>query len=167
VKRLSTPVLLAAVLVMCAAGRGWPQSSSLSADATVVASAQLSVSAMRFGRIGAPGLYEAAALITVRAAKGVGYSITLDAGQNGGPQGRRLRLQGGQDTFSYELWKDPARTLVWGDGDFAGTYPGGSSLPAVGTGRHQEFTVYGRLYAMEEMSAPGRYGDVVTVTIHY
>ena len=133
----------------------------------MVASAQLSVSPLRFGRIGAPGLYEATTLIVVRAAKGVAYAITLDAGQNGAAGGRRLRQQGGLDTLSYDLWKDPARTLLWGDGDFAGTYPGGGSLAAAGTGRHQEFTVYGRLFALEEMSTPGRYSDVVTVTIHY
>jgi spore coat protein U-like protein len=155
------------VLGLAAAVRGGAQGSSLSATATVAASAQLSVSPLRFGRIGAPGLYEATTLIVVRAAKGVAYSITLDAGQNGSAGGRRLRLQGGPDTLSYDLWKDPARTLPWGDGDFAGTYPGGGSLSAVGTGRHQEFPVYGRLYAMEEMAAPGRYADVVTVTIHY
>jgi spore coat protein U-like protein len=142
------------------------QAAGLQAGAVVPPVVGLSVSPMNFGEIGT-GIYEATAQITVRASKDIAYRIALDGGQHPAAGLRSLRRQNGTDSLRYELWQDAGRSLPWGDAGFAGSYSSGNPLASIGTGTPQRFTVYGRLYSIEGMPAPGYYADTVTVTVHY
>lgn len=90
----------------------------------------------------------------------VGYTVLLSAGGAGSYSPRRL--SGGAHTLSYNLYTDPLRTMVWGDGS-AGTasVTGAFALPGA-----IDHTVYGRLPAQQNVGA-GVYSDTITATINF
>ena len=66
-------------------------------------------------------------------------------------------LQSGSDLLRYNLFTDPSRLTIWGDGS-----PGTSLLSLSGTGGN--YTVYGRIPARQNVPV-GTYGDTITVTL--
>jgi spore coat protein U-like protein len=85
--------------------------------------------------------------------------ITITRGSNGDATSRRL-AQGGE-FLRYDLYLDAARTLVWGDGTYGGSYtavnPGGGWIP---------LTIYARIPKSQDV-AVGTYTDSVTVVINF
>ena len=90
----------------------------------------------------------------------VGYTVLLSAGGAGSYSPRRL--SGGGYALSYNLYIDPLRTTVWGDGS-GGTasVTGAFALPGA-----TDHTVYGRVPAGQNVGA-GAYADTITVTINF
>jgi len=82
--------------------------------------------------------------------------IELSAGSAGTFTPRQLTQ--GQSTAAYNLYLDPARTIIWGDGT-VGTqaYTGSGTGPTT-------VTVYGRVPALQTIAA-GAYGDSIVLTI--
>ncbi len=91
------------------------------------------------------------------------YKVWLDPGVNsgGGFIPRKMLLSGGKYTLSYNLYRDSARTEVWGDGT-NNTYV----RTGAGTGAEVRLTVYGRLPGSQNVGV-GSYGDTVTVTVEW
>ncbi|RYZ11666.1 MAG: spore coat U domain-containing protein [Comamonadaceae bacterium] len=61
---------------------------------------------------------------------------------------------------AYQLFRDPARTQVWG------AAAQGLAVAGTGTGLAQAYTVYGRVPA-QATPAPGIYSDRIVVTVTY
>ena len=82
--------------------------------------------------------------------------IELSAGAAGTFAPRHLTQ--GQSTAAYNLYLDPARTIIWGDGT-VGTqaYTGSGTGPTT-------VTVYGRVSALQTIAA-GTYADSIVLTI--
>lgn len=94
------------------------------------------------------------------------YSVGLNNGQNVQGTTRRMRLTpvGSSTSYyiPYELYRDPQRTLRWGNTLNVDTVTG------TGNGAAQTLTVYGRTPPTTgAIPAQGAYSDVVTVTITY
>lgn len=86
------------------------------------------------------------------------WDIQLDAGQNsGGDISARAMSDGEGNLVPYQLYREPARTSVWGETVDVDTVDG------VGTGEVQEVTVYG-LVPSANFPA-GSYSDTVTATV--
>ena len=82
--------------------------------------------------------------------------ISLSAGS--GPFATR-QMKSGLDSLFYNLYTDPSRLTIWGDGS-----PGTSLMSFSGTsGSH---TVYGRIPARQNVPV-GTYGDTITVTLTF
>ena len=97
----------------------------------------------------------------------VNYSVALSAGASGAYSQRYMRA--GTPRLNYNLYRDAARTIVWGNGT------GGSSLitgtlavgPGQGNGtKSATYTVYGRAPALQD-AAPGTYADTIVVTLTF
>ena len=91
------------------------------------------------------------------------YTVKLDPGANSGGVfiPRRMRRTGGGDSLAYNLFRDAARTEVWGDGT-GSTYVqlgSGTAIPTV-------HTVYGRTPGQQTVPA-GTYQDTVTVRVEW
>lgn len=84
------------------------------------------------------------------------YEIMLDAG-SGRIEARSLRS--GNAALYYNLFTDPVRTLVWGDGSGLSRTIGGLAANA----RHP---LYGRIPAGQQVPA-GTYTDRIMVTVTY
>ena len=89
-----------------------------------------------------------------------GYTVLLSAGGAGSYSPRRL--SGSGYALSYNLYTDPLRTTVWGDGS-GGTASVTGALALPGAIDH---TVYGRVPAGQNVGA-GAYADTITVTINF
>jgi spore coat protein U-like protein len=82
--------------------------------------------------------------------------IALSAGF--GPFATR-QMKSGASSLFYNLYTDPSRLTIWGDGS-----PGTSLLSFSGvTGT---YTVYGRIPARQNVPV-GTYGDTITVTLTF
>lgn len=98
----------------------------------------------------------------------VSYTLSLSHGTVGTPGTRLMAAGSGQ--LRYDLYRDAARTVPWGDGGGGGGTVGGSITSgllglvcAPGTRNH---TVYGRIPANQNVPA-GAYQDQVVLTITY
>jgi spore coat protein U-like protein len=97
----------------------------------------------------------------------VNYSVALSTGVSGAYSQRYMRS--GTPRLNYNLYRDAARTIVWGNGSsgtssMAGTLTVG---PGVGNGtRSATYTVYGRAPALQD-ATPGAYSDSIVVTLTF
>jgi len=98
------------------------------------------------------------------------YTIALNAGTNAGTANdvttRRMRntdaLVTSNNFVGYQLYRDAARTNVWGATSGTNTQAG------VGNGANQPYIVYGQVANPSVNNAsPGNYLDTITATITY
>lgn len=99
---------------------------------------------------------DSAATITITCDSETAFEITLGPGT--GSYAAR-QMPGTSDMLAYNLYIDPQRVLVWGDGT-----GGTSTVSAVVA--NGVFTVYGRAFARQNLT-PGSYADIISVTITY
>lgn len=93
------------------------------------------------------------------------FTVQLSAGSGGSFSPRRM-FSGGS-SLNYQLYRNAARSEIWGSGS-GGTFNqlGGIWLSVVFP-VSQVFTVYGRMPAGQTAAAPGAYTDSITVTVIY
>ncbi|CAN7303121.1 Csu type fimbrial protein [Bosea sp. LjRoot237] len=115
---------------------------------------------MNFGNVGVLSTnIDSTSTITVQCTATTPYNIGLNAGLNGGAVTTR-QMSGAGGTVNYSLFRDPARTLNWGETIGTDTSVG------TGSGSTQAYTVYGRVSAQATPS-PALYTDTITVTVTY
>jgi len=85
--------------------------------------------------------------------------IHLSAGSS--PSFQPRTLQQGGNSLQYNLYLDPSRSAVWGDGS-AGTSQYGPTLPPEGSS--VQLNIYGRVPSRQNVYA-GSYSDTVVITI--
>jgi spore coat protein U-like protein len=83
--------------------------------------------------------------------------ISLSAGGSGTFLPRRLRQ--GPRTLDYNLYRNAARTEVWGNGS-----PG--TFTVLGQRGRQTLAIYGRIFPGQPAS-PGSYADTVVATLNF
>lgn len=150
-----------------------PSCSSLSSSATalpftvtanVINDCNIAATNINFGTTGllATAL-NATGNLTVTCTNNDAWSIALSAGTGIGATvaDRRMTKSGGGNQVHYQLYRDAARTIAWGDGT-NGTSPATGS----GTGTSQSLTVYARVQPQTTPSA-GTYIDTIIATITY
>ncbi len=100
--------------------------------------------------------------ISVTCPAGTAYTILLDSGANsGGVFSIRRMLSSSGAALNYNIYRDAARTEIWGDGTNS-TY----TQTGVGTGAAQRYIVYGHIPQGQDPPA-GIYGDSVSVKINW
>lgn len=85
-------------------------------------------------------------------------SVQLSLSAGFGPFAAR-QMRNGNKTLFYNLFTDPSRLSIWGDGS-----PGTSLVSFSGTAGSQ--TIYGRIPARQNVSV-GTYSDTITVTLTF
>ena len=153
-------LLLAGVLL--GAGAAWGQVTSCTA-----ASLSMSLGVYE-GNQPTPG--DSSANFTVSCARTGGpgnHTVFVTLGpsvHSGAVATRRLRLVGGSDTVTYNIYRDAGRNLVWGNTPATGMaltqdIKNNTTLPFV-------FTFFGRIDAMQDVR-PGTYTDTLTITVTF
>ncbi|MFL6586806.1 MAG: spore coat U domain-containing protein [Luteimonas sp.] len=99
--------------------------------------------------------------LTVTCTPGTAYNIALDAGQSPGAGGVTARnmSNGTAALVPYQLFRDPGRSLIWGD------TVGTNTVANTGTGTAQTIPVYGRVLSANQPA--GSYLDIMTATVVY
>lgn len=103
------------------------------------------------------GTIDQSAEIQMRCATDTAWSMTLDNGQNASNGQRRMAFNG--NYIAYELYRDPARLIRWGDTRATGAND-------IGDNNDLALIVHGRVPAQPTPPA-GSYQDTITVTLTY
>lgn len=101
----------------------------------------------------------------------VNYTVKLTSGPGSFVNRLMTHLTLPGETLGYNLYRDAARSLVWGDGTSGTTYQTGQFVfnpPSFGNTQQAQFTVYGRIPANQNPAA-GTYqtASPVTVIVEY
>jgi spore coat protein U-like protein len=94
--------------------------------------------------------------INVSCQASTSYSISLSSGS--GTYSARTLLSAG-NLLNYNLYLDPTRLTIWGDGS-------ATTGTVSGSGTTGNYTVYGRIPARQN-AVVGIYADIVTVTVTF
>jgi spore coat protein U-like protein len=97
----------------------------------------------------------------------VGYVVTLNSTNSPNPATRWLAA--GSAQLFYNLYRNAARTEIWGNGTGGSFVVSGSLKPGPGVGnetRSETYTVYGRVPAQQDADF-GNYGDMIVITLTF
>ena len=90
------------------------------------------------------------------------FTVTIDAGFSGDQTARTL-LSATSDVLNYNLYRDAARTQVWGDGS-PPTFVVSGVRPNKGRPTFYNYPIYGRVFANQTPNA-GTYSDDPMVSV--
>ena len=90
------------------------------------------------------------------------FSVSIGPGISGDQLARSLSAGGGNVLF-YNLFRDAARTQIWGDGT-PPTFVVAGSRTTVGRPSVFNFPIYGRVFA-NQAPDPGLYSDNLVITV--
>jgi spore coat protein U-like protein len=142
--------------------------SSIAVSATVTPNCLITAGALGFGAYdpvsaNASTPLDGSATLTVTCTQGAAAKIMLgqgahqDSGSTDGTPVRRMLA--GSNYLSYQLYKDVAGGVVWGNTD-------GTHVAYTGTGGSGSVAVYGRVAGGQNVPA-GSYTDTVLATINF
>jgi spore coat protein U-like protein len=97
----------------------------------------------------------------------VNYTLALSTGVSGAYSQRHMKA--GTPMLNYNLYRDSARSVVWGNGSGGTSQITGSLTVGSGAGngtRSATYTVYGRVQAQQD-AAPGTYSDSIVITLTF
>jgi spore coat protein U-like protein len=134
--------------------------ATLTVSASVAAVCNVQAATLAFGAYdpAAAGDLESTTDVAVTCTPGTTYDVGLDGG--GASDVANRQMANGPATLDYEIYRDAARTLNWGDTVAVDTVSG------VGGGGVISHTIYGRI-PTGQFVATGAYGDTVTITVTY
>jgi spore coat protein U-like protein len=155
---------VAAFVLTTADASAQTATSSFAVTANVVSKCTITSTTLAFSDydplvVNATTPLDANGSVTVRCTKGTTSTIGLDLGLSA--SGAIRRMSGGGDFLQYQLYKEAARTNVWGNSGADLLDPGASPSMAA-----RVVTVYGRVFAGQDVTSGG-YSDTIVATITF
>ena len=156
--------LIGASLLLIAPVRATTITNTFTVQAVINASCNVSATTLNFGTYDpASGTaLTGSSTVNVFCTSGTAYTAALSVGTGGGSFTTRTVASGG-NTLNYNLYRDSARSQVWGDGT-------GSTFTVSGTGSGvltaNPLTVYGQMPTAQD-GPPGTYTSTITVTVTF
>lgn len=137
--------------------------SSLEVSASVGDNCTVSTTAVAFGPVDVTREADDTATGTLVVTCTLGKAWSASAGPGSGPSATVAlrKMLSGADELTYTLYRDVARTLIWGDNT-----NGTSKITGTGTGVADTRTIYGTVPTPQTVPT-GSYADTVTVTVSY
>lgn len=136
-----------------------PTSSAFSVQSFVDRTCSVTAQNLNFGSQGLlKTKVDASTDLSVICTSGLPFSISLNGGLTNAVPAQR-KMTNGSNSITYGLFRDSARSQLWGS--LAGLLASGT-----GTGLVQRLTVYGRVPAQTTPPA-GTYSDTVVMTVTY
>jgi len=148
-------VLTAVIAVLCA-----------STAATNCPFVEVTTTPLDFGRVYTGSVFSGIGTVVVTAPAGLNFSVAWGKGLHYSSGFRHMKRSGGADLIPYTLYRDAGCTVSLSDPGLGDTYPAGSSVAAMGTGRAQVIPIHGRL-TVPVQAQPGMYLDSIVVTVLY
>lgn len=140
---------------------GTGSSSPFNVTATNASTCSVSATALDFGTVGVlQGATDGASTLAVSCALATPYTIGLNGGNAAATNPAQRKMSNGGEQITYGLYRDAARSQLWGN------TAGVDTAAGTGSGIGQAFTVYGRMPAQTTPS-PGTYTDTIVITVTY
>jgi spore coat protein U-like protein len=157
-------VALAAAPVIPFSAAAATRQTTFTVTLTLQNDCQIAATNLSFGTSGVIAAnIDQSSTLTVTCSNGAPYTVGLDAGSVTGSTVAN-RLLGGTGTpvptVAFQLYRDAARSLAWGQ------TIGTDTAAGTGTGAAQTLTVYGRV-APQNTPAAGTYTSTVTATVTF
>jgi spore coat protein U-like protein len=168
-KRVLVPAMVAGTALTAGAAQAATATTSMPVQMIIAASCTVSAATLDFGTqtlIDINADIDASANLTVTCTNDTPYTVALNEGLHDGGSGinnRRLQIGATTDRVNYQLYRDVARTEVWGV-TTAGTP---DVVSGTGDGQAQTIPVYGRVPSGQANPKIGTYADTITVTVNY
>ena len=136
------------------------ETSTFSVTATVQTTCAITDNNLNFGNYVGDQL-DGTTVLQALCSNSVPYSLGLNQGISTGATVTTRAMTGpGGATLRYSLFQDAGRTINWGN------TVGVDTVPGVGNGLIQSFTVFGRIPQLQFI-AQGNYSDTITVTLTF
>jgi spore coat protein U-like protein len=158
-------MLASSTFALAPIARAGSISARMDVTATVVVNCRVNVPPLSFGvydplAANASQPADAAAVVTVTCSRNTTAALSFDFGLyalSGGDRGMRGP---GIDYLRYQIYRDSARSQVWGQG--------GDALQILSKGITQpdQVTVFGRIPPQQEVQ-PGAYSDALTAVVDF
>ena len=135
---------------------------TLNLSITITASCSVvSATAINFGSVATiPANIDQTSTLTVNCSSTTPYTVGLGVGGGTGATTAVRKMVNGVNVVNYTLYRDAARTQLWG------TTIGTDTVAGTGSGANQALTIYART-PTQAVPPPGAYTDAVTITITY
>lgn len=134
--------------------------SPITARLVINPNCTISAAPLDFGTVTAITTLNAATNLSATCTLNAPYTIALNGGSvAGNVNARQMRLGAGPNTITYQLYRNAARTQVWGN-------TAGSMVTGTGSGVAQSISVFGRV-TPQGPKPPGTYQDTITATITF
>jgi len=166
---LSRRFITSSILALTIIGVSATSASAATSSATLTVTATVATSCAITGGTLAFGNYDplsatpkdASLIIDATCAKGTTYNIGLGLGGHASLTTRKMEDEDG-DLLTYELYSDSNRSVVWGDtiGTDTVSFTAADFNP-------KNFTVYGRIFAGQDVDVDVAYADTVAITITF
>ncbi|MFY8114197.1 MAG: spore coat U domain-containing protein [Rhabdaerophilum sp.] len=161
--RLKSALLAAGLgLAIVPATHAATATGTLNLSITIIASCTVSApTAINFGSVGSiPANIDQTSTFNVTCSNTTPYTISLGLGGGTGATVASRKMMSGANLVNYTLYRDAARTQVWG------VTTGTDTVAGTGNGAAQAQTIYARVPA-QATPALGTYNDAVTITVTY
>ncbi len=158
--------LLAGLFVTAPAAKAATATTTFAVTLTVLNQCVVTATPLVFGSLAlVSGGGQATNTVTVTCTAGTPFTVGLDRGTAPAATIATRLLRGPTpattSSVAYTLYRDSARTLLWGD--TVDTQLNGGAA----TGLPQPFTVYGQILPNQGTAPAGAYTDTITVTVTY
>jgi len=156
-------VATAALGFIACAAYGATTTTTFNVQIVIQSACTLSATTLDFGSSGVLSAnVDSTNTVTVTCNAGLPWSISLNAGSGAGATMAVRKMTGtASATVDYTIYRDTARTEVWGDGTTS-TF----TVSGTGTGTGQAQTGYGRV-PPQSTPAAGTYTDTITATVTF
>lgn len=145
----------------CPTGGSTAGSGTATWTATIVSACNISATNVSFGSAAnLSSLIDATGTATVQCTDSTAYNVGLDAGTGSGATVTTRKMTHSGLTINYSLYRNAARTQVWG------TTIGTNTVSGTGSGSNQNVTVYGRV-PVQTAPGAGTFTDTITATVTY
>lgn len=157
---------IACALAVAGSASAATRTGSLAVSATVVTNCLLTSATMNFGTF-TPGTGDrnANGAVEIRCTDGLSYTVGLGTGLAAGATELNRSMRSGLVLLSYQLFRNAARTLNWGETRVADRVTGVGG----GLGVNRLHRIFGRIpdAGSNRLAIAGGYTDTVLVTITY
>lgn len=158
-------VIAAGSIAAAAVARADSVASRMDVTATVVVNCRLNVPPLAFGTydplaVNAVQPADASAVVSVTCTRNTSAALSFDFGLHAASAGDRAMKGPGPEPLQYQIYRDSARSQVWGSGGEA------MQLLSKGITQPQQFTVFGRIPPQQEIE-PGAYSDALTAAVDF
>jgi spore coat protein U-like protein len=135
--------------------------TTFNVTATVPTTCRVSASDLDFGTVGTlASNHDGSTTLAPVCTNGTAYQIGLDGGLSLVTDPTQRKMTKGTEFVLYGLYRDPARSLSFGN------TIGNNTVAGTGTGLAQSVPVYGRI-GPQPTPSPGTYNDTIVVTLTY